>query len=222
MKNKEPERPRLIPASEARAEIEIDRSRFIARAAPVFTVEEARAFIQRNKVDFPDASHHVPAFLIGHGAGVTAHCSDDGEPAGTAGRPALVVLQGSGLGDIAVVVTRYFGGIKLGTGGLVRAYTEAVQEVLRLLPRAEKVATADAMLAFPYTYIVRVRELVAGGGGQILEEDFGADVTVTARFRAENVSTFAEAVKNLTRGTVETIIISTDPNTIFPVQPQGG
>ena len=222
MKNKEQERPRLIPASEARAEIEIDRSRFIARAAPAFTVEEARAFIQRNKADFPEASHHVPAFLIGHGAGVTAHCSDDGEPAGTAGRPALVVLQGSGLGDIAVVVTRYFGGIKLGTGGLVRAYTEAVQEVLRVLPRAEKVATADVMLAFPYTYIVRVRELAADGGGQILEEDFGADVTVTARFRAESVSTFAEAVKNLTRGTVETIIISTDPNTIFPVQPQGG
>jgi uncharacterized YigZ family protein len=222
MKNKGQEPPRLIPASEARAEIEIDRSRFIARAAPVFTVEEARAFIQRNKADFPDASHHVPAFLIGHGAGVTAHCSDDGEPAGTAGRPALVVLQGSGLGDIALVVTRYFGGIKLGTGGLVRAYTEAVQEVLRLLPRAEKVATVDVMLAFPYTYIVRVRELVADGGGQILEEDFGADVTVTARFRAESVSPFAEAVKNLTRGTVETIIISTDPNTIFPVQPQGG
>ena len=106
-----------IPAEETRTEIRVSNSRFIATAAPAFSVKEARAFIDRIKAEFRDASHNVPAFVIGFGPSVTAHCNDDGEPSGTAGRPILAVLQGSGLGDIAVVVTRYFGGTKLGTGG---------------------------------------------------------------------------------------------------------
>ncbi|HID54218.1 MAG TPA: YigZ family protein, partial [Anaerolineae bacterium] len=76
-----------IPAAQARAEIEVKRSRFIATAVPAFTVEEAKAFIARIKKEFGDATHNVPAFIIGHGAAVTAHCNDDGEPSGTAGRP---------------------------------------------------------------------------------------------------------------------------------------
>ncbi|MEM9776594.1 MAG: YigZ family protein, partial [Chloroflexota bacterium] len=107
----------LIPAEKTKAEIEVKRSRFIATAAPVFTVEEAKAFIKEVKQEFSDASHNVPAFLVGHGSSITKHCNDDGEPSGTAGRPMLAVLEGSDLGDIAVVVTRYWGGIKLGTGG---------------------------------------------------------------------------------------------------------
>jgi uncharacterized YigZ family protein len=206
----------IIPGGEARAEIEIDRSRFIACCGPAFSVEEARAFIHHVKGDFPDASHHVPAFLIGRGVGVTAHCSDDGEPSGTAGRPVLVVLQGSGLGDTVLVVVRYFGGIKLGTGGLVRAYTEAAQAVLKVLPRAEKVATVDVLLAFPYTYVERVRQYVVKFGGQLIEEEFGADVTVSVRFREEQTTAFNEAIKNLTRGSVETIIVGRNPNTILP------
>ena len=73
--------------------------------------------------------------MIGHGASTTAHCSDDGEPSGTAGRPALSVLQGSGIGDVVLVITRYFGGTKLGTGGLVRAYGDSVRNLLKVLPR---------------------------------------------------------------------------------------
>jgi uncharacterized YigZ family protein len=212
----------LIPAGEVRIEIEVTRSRFLACIAPAFSVEEARTFIQQIKSEFSDASHHVPAFLIGHGAGVLTHCSDDGEPSGSAGRPALVVLQGSGLGDIVVVVTRYFGGTKLGIGGLVRAYTQAVQEALSVLPRAEKVATDDVMLAFPYTYLERVRQYVADHGGVLLGEDFGADVIVTARFRVEKTPDFSDDIKNLTRGKVETIIIEHNANTILPVRGLGG
>ena len=111
-----------LPARETRTEIKVKNSIFIATAAPVFTVAEAKAFVGRIKMEFADATHNVPAYLVGFGTTVTAHCSDDGEPSGTAGRPMLAVLQGSGLGDVAVVVTRYFGGTKLGTGGLVRAY----------------------------------------------------------------------------------------------------
>ncbi|UCC52815.1 MAG: YigZ family protein, partial [Anaerolineaceae bacterium] len=119
-----------IPAAERRTEIRVSNSRFIVTAAPAFTVEEAKAFIKRIKAEFKDASVNVPAYVIGYGPSVTAHCNDDGEPSGTAGRPMLAVLQGSGLGDIVAVVTRYFGGTKLGTGGLVRAYGDAVKEVL--------------------------------------------------------------------------------------------
>ncbi|MFN2122854.1 MAG: IMPACT family protein, partial [Candidatus Promineifilaceae bacterium] len=126
-----------IPAQETREEIRVSNSRFIATAAPVFSVDEAKEFIKKIKAEFSDASHNVPAFLVGYGPSVTAHCSDDGEPSGTAGRPMLAVLQGSGLGDIAVVVTRYFGGTKLGTGGLVRAYGDAVKVILENLPLAE-------------------------------------------------------------------------------------
>jgi len=207
----------LIPAQEARAEIIVVNSRFIASAAPAFNVDEARAFIQRIRAEFPDASHHVPCFLVGHGASVTAHCSDAGEPSGTAGRPALAVLQGSGLGDAAVVVTRYFGGTKLGTGGLVRAYSDAVRAVLAVLPRAVKIPTATLMAAFPYSFFEPVRLLIASHRGELLDQDFGADVTLSVRFRMEDVDGFQDALRELTRGTVQAEVVETQPDTIFPV-----
>jgi uncharacterized YigZ family protein len=205
----------IIPQREARAEIVIDRSRFIACAGPAFSVEQARGFISAVKREFPDASHHVPAFMIGHGAAVISHCTDDGEPAGTAGRPVLVVLQGSGLSDAVVVVTRYFGGIKLGTGGLVKAYTQAAQAVLNALPRAEKVSTYTIMLAFEYTYFERMRQYASAHQAIILEEDFGADVTLTLQIREEKFENFQMDVKDLTRGAVEAIIMQRDPETIM-------
>jgi len=206
-----------IPAQQARAEITVINSRFIATAAPAFSVEEARAFITRIRAEFSDASHNVPVFLIGYGASVTAHCSDDGEPAGTAGRPALAVLQGSGLGDVVVVVTRYFGGTKLGTGGLVRAYGDSVKAVLEVLPRAEKIPTHTVMLACDYSYFERIRLLIQEFQGQILDEDFGADVTLTARFAVWRLDPFQEALRELTRGSLQAEIIETNPETIMPL-----
>ncbi|HET59007.1 MAG TPA: YigZ family protein, partial [Chloroflexi bacterium] len=146
---------RIIPAAPASVELMVVNSRFIASAAPAFSVEEAKDFIQQVRRQYADASHNVPVFLIGHGSSVTAHCSDDGEPSGTAGRPALAVLQGSGLGDIAVVITRYFGGTKLGTGGLVRAYSDSMRAVLAAVPRARKVATVTAAFEMPYAFFER-------------------------------------------------------------------
>ena len=198
-----------IPARQTRIEIRVVNSRFIATAAPAFSVAEARAFIARIKAGFADASHNVPAYLIGHGATVIAHCSDDREPSGTAGRPALAVLRGSGLGDVAVVVTRYFGGTKLGTGGLVRAYGDAVREVLAVLPRAEKVPTHTVLLAVPYGYFERVRLAVTAHRGQILDEGFGADVTVTARFPVEHFPEFQAALREMSRGALQAEIVET-------------
>lgn len=207
----------LIPARETRTEIRVLNSRFIATAAPVFSVEDAKAFIARIRREFTDASHNVPAYLVGHGATVTAHCHDDGEPSGTAGRPALAVLRGSGLGDAAVVVTRYFGGTKLGTGGLVRAYGDAVRAVLSILPRAEKVPTHTVMLETPYPYFERVRLAVEAHHGQILDEDFAARVTVTARFAFEHFVPFQAALQELSNGTLQAVIVDTDEATIMPI-----
>ena len=205
-----------IPAKQTRVEIRVSNSRFIATAAPVFSVEEARAFISMVKEEFSDASHNVPAFLVGYGPSVTAHCSDDGEPSGTAGRPALAVLQGSGLGDIAVVVTRFFGGTKLGTGGLVRAYGDAVKEVLEALPLAEKVPTHTVMMAVPYNLFEQVRLLIEAHNGRVLDEEFAADVTITAQFAVEQVDPFQEALRELSHGRLEAEIVETNPETIMP------
>ena len=130
-----------IPANRTRVEEVILRSRFITTAAPAGTSEAARAFIASIRAEFPDATHHCYAFVAGPpGSTAQIGMSDDGEPGGTAGRPMLAVLLGSGIGDIAVVVTRYYGGTKLGTGGLVRAYSGGVKAVLDALPVCEKIS----------------------------------------------------------------------------------
>ena len=204
-----------IPAQEARAEIKVKNSRFIATAAPVFSVDEAKEFIAGIKAEFSDAAHNVPAYAVGYGPAVIAHCSDDGEPAGTAGRPILAVLQGSGLGDLAIVVTRYFGGTKLGTGGLVRAYSDAAKAVLTILPRAEKVPTHTVMLVIPYNYLERIRLLVTAHNGRILDELFAADITITAQFIVEAFTAFQQDLEEVSHGTLAAEIVETNEATIL-------
>lgn len=192
-----------VPAEEVRKEIVIQGSRFIATLAPVFSVDEAKAFLARMRSEFSDATHNVPAYLIGGGNSVLAHASDDGEPSGTAGRPALAVLQGSGLGDVVIVITRYFGGTKLGTGGLVRAYTQATQEVVAAVPRAEKALVDTLLLAVPYSLLERVRLLVVEMRGEVLDEEFAADVTLTLRFRVDDTALFQAGLQELSSGKLE-------------------
>jgi uncharacterized YigZ family protein len=208
--------PYPVPAEEIRRELTVSNSRFISSLAAVFSVDEAKAFIARIKAEFADASHNVPLYLIGHGDSEIAHCSDAGEPSGTAGRPALAVLRGSGLGDVAVVVTRYFGGTKLGTGGLVRAYSEAVRLVVDTVPRAEKVLTHTIMLVFSYTYLERVRLLVAAQEGKVLDEGFTVDVTMTARLRVKKLPSFQTSLSELTNGRVQAEVVETS-NILMPI-----
>jgi len=202
--------PYPIPSHEVRAEIRVVNSRFIATLAPAGSVDEARSFNSRIKAEFSDATHNVPVFLIGHGDSVTAHCSDDGEPSGTAGRPALAVLQGSGLGDVVLVVTRYFGGTKLGTGGLVRAYSDAVRAVLEKVERSVRVMADTVSVKLPYTYLERVRRIVANCGGIVLDEEFAADVTLTARLKVETTPEFQAQIIEMTNGTVKPVIRATE------------
>jgi uncharacterized YigZ family protein len=209
--------PYLIPAHEVRSEQVVVNSRFIATLAPVFSTDEARAFIKRIREEFSDATHNVPAYIIGGGNNVTDYCSDDGEPQGTAGRPALAVLRGSGLGDVAVVVTRYFGGTLLGTGGLVKAYTESTQLVTKSVPRAKKMQVHVAMLGLPYHLLERIRLMVGRHNGAILGEDFAADITMTVRFPVESFAGFQTDLLQLSSGSLQAEIIETN-EMLVPIQ----
>ena len=196
-----------IPLNEIRREHVVVNSRFIATLGPVFGIVEARAFIARIKTEFADASHNVPAYIIGGGNTVTEYFSDDGEPSGTAGKPALAVLRGSGLGDVAVVITRYFGGTLLGTGGLVKAYTESTQMVVNAVGRGRRVPVHVAMAAIPYNLLERVRLLVTRRGGEILGEDFAADITMTLQFPVDTFETFQNELRELSAGKLRAEVI---------------
>ena len=199
----------LIPLTEIRREHVVVNSRFIATLAPVFSAEEARAFIARIKKEFTDATHNVPAYIIGGGNTVMEFCSDDGEPSGTSGRPALAVLRGSELGDVAVVITRYFGGTKLGTGGLVKAYTESTQLVVNGVKRGRRVPVQVVMVAIPYNLLERVRFVVGKNSGEVLGEDFTEDVTMTLQFPDESFDGFQSELQELSAGKLNAEVIET-------------
>ncbi len=153
-------------AGPAYGEIVEKKSRFIAAAAPVSSEEEALAFLESVRRKYYDARHHCYAYLIREN-GMLERFSDDGEPGGTAGRPMLEVLRGAGLSDTAAVVTRYFGGVLLGTGGLVRAYTQALQAALE---NAETVTVrygARYLVTADYTLAGKLQYLFAGHGAVI-------------------------------------------------------
>lgn len=202
-------RPYSIPLTEIRREHIVVNSRFIATLAPVFNVDEARAFIARIKKEFADATHNVPAYIVGGGNTVTEFCSDDGEPAGTSGKPALAVLRGSGLGDVAVVVTRYFGGTLLGTGGLVKAYTESTQMVVGSVGRGRRVEVHVVRVAMPYNLLERVRLVAKRNHGEVLGEDFGGDVTMTLQFPVEYFDGFQNELRELSAGKLKPEVIET-------------
>jgi len=186
-----------------RTETRVSNSRFIATIAPAASVEAARAFIQSVREEMPDATHHVYAMRIGGGASVTDGMSDDGEPSGTSGPPVLAALRGSGLGDAVVVVTRYFGGTKLGTGGLVSAYGEAARAILAIAETEEKVERATLAFSAPYALYQPIRQAVEAVGGRIEAEEFAGDVALEVGIPVEEVEAFRGAVRDLSGGRVD-------------------
>ena len=207
-----------VPLTEIRREHIVLHSRFIATLAPVFSIDEARSFLARIKKEFADASHNVPSYIVGGGNTVTEFFSDDGEPSGTAGKPALAVLRGSGLGDVAVVVTRYFGGTLLGTGGLVKAYTESTQLVVNAVRRGRRVPVYVAMLAIPYNLLERVRLLVTRQRGNVLGEDYAADITMTLQFPIDSFEAFQNELREMSAGTLKAEVIESK-EMILPLDP---
>lgn len=194
-----------IPAGRARVELRFVNSRFIGTAGPAASVDEAKAFIAAVRAEMPDASHHVFAYVIGHGATTMLGMSDDGEPSGTGGRPALAVTRGSGLGDVVVVVTRYFGGTLLGTGGLVRAYGDTAKAVLAELPREAKIERRELIVALPYPAFEPVRRLIAAHEGAITSEEFAADVTLTILLPTTHLAALTAAIIEATAGQAEIV-----------------
>jgi len=189
-----------IPAGPARVELTVVNSRFIASAAHTPSVEAAKAFITAVRAEMPDASHHCFAYLVGYGASVTAGMGDDGEPAGTAGRPMLAVLRGAGLGDVAVVVTRFFGGTLLGTGGLVRAYGDATKAVLEALPRGERVERRAVAVRVSYAGYAAARRALEAHGAEIAGEEFATDVRIAALLPADALAPAAAELAELSAG----------------------
>ena len=189
-----------IPAARVRTEHVVSRSRFIATAGPARSVAEARAFIAAVRAELPGATHHASAYIIGHGATTTHGQSDDGEVAGTAGRPALAVLRGSGLGDAVLVITRYYGGTLLGTGGLVKAYGDAAKAAVAAVPRLEKIARQTLRVTLPYPAYEPARRLVSTHAGTVLEEEFGEGVTLRVEVPEAEVAAFTRALADASAG----------------------
>jgi len=199
----------LILRQGTRAELTVRKSRFLAEATPVDSAEAARELWRERKRTYSDCNHVVFAFICGPQGGVMG-CSDDGEPSGTSGRPVLEVLKGSGITNVLLTVTRWFGGIKLGTGGLVRAYTESAQLALADPPTAELVPLTRFSLALSYIHYEAARRRFPEFAAEITGEEFAAAVTLTGVLPSANFTAFSAAVRDLTGGTVIPQILSSD------------
>ncbi len=192
-----------IPAAPCRCEIEVNRSRFIASIEMVETPDQAQDFVARLKQEFPTANHNCWAYLCGPpGSSDRIGLSDDGEPHGVAGKPLLTALQHSGLGDLAVVVTRFFGGIKLGKGGMVKAYTQAAQSALEQLDVAEKIAWEELRFSCAYPLLSSIERLLPDYEATILEQQFAAQVVLHIRVAQEHLVALRTRLTDLSAGQI--------------------
>ncbi len=183
-------------------EIVEKKSRFIATLRPVRTEEEAAAFIEQMKKQYWDARHNCSAFVIGD-RGELTRCSDDGEPPHTAGRPMLDVLLASGIRNVCVVVTRYFGGTLLGTGGLIRAYQAAVKEGLAHCDIAEKCSAYPVTVETDYNGIGKLLYLTAQDSLPVLRTDYTDVVTAVVLVSKDAFGSFEKKVSEATAGTAK-------------------
>lgn len=206
----------IVPATRATHTIRVKNSRFIADIAPAEETQIAEGFISAVKDTYPDATHHVPAYIIGHGSSKISHASDDGEPSGTAGRPALAVLEGSGLGDVVIVITRYFGGTKLGTGGLVRAYSEATRAVVEKVPKAQKLRVHILTFSVPYSLYETLVHVVHSNAGVVSHDQFTTDVRLTVKIPSESYEEFYDEIMEISSGQIEPRILDQNATAIMP------
>jgi len=194
----------LVPGARHRAEQTLDRSRFICTVERVSSAADAQEFLREMNAEFADATHNCWAYLIGApGSTDRIGMSDAGEPHGTAGRPMLTVLQHSGVGDIAAIVTRYYGGTNLGTGGLVKAYGGTVQLALATMPRVERIDYTELTVAVGYESISPVQQLLPRFEASSLGEEYGERATFRLRVPVANVEAMRAALLDATSGRAE-------------------
>jgi uncharacterized YigZ family protein len=190
-----------IPARVHRVEETIQRSRFVTTVAHTPSPEAAHAFVAAIRDEFPDATHHCWAFVAGPpGSTMRIGMSDDGEPHGTAGRPMLTTLLHADLGEVVAVCTRYYGGVKLGTGGLSRAYSGGVTLALDSLPTETKVERTTLVVTVGYAEVDGIQRLIDEMELLVIGEDFGAEVSYELGVPVSETEAFRRRVGDLTRG----------------------
>jgi uncharacterized YigZ family protein len=196
-----------VIARDGEHEVEIQRSRFLCTVARVSDVDEANAVIARVRRAGPDATHHCVALRIGDpdtGA-LTARSNDDGEPSGTAGVPMLEVLTRRGLTDVVAVVSRWFGGIKLGAGGLVRAYSGVLAETLDIVGELRRVRHRELLLAVPHDRAGRLENHLRNSPYRLRGVDYGSDVTFTVAVTEDAVGEFEAWLAEHSGDTIEVL-----------------
>jgi uncharacterized YigZ family protein len=195
----------LVPKGTFETEYIVCRSRFIGRGVRVDTPEEARVEITRRREEYSDATHVVYAFAAGPESSRAMGMSDDGEPKGTAGRPVLEVVKGKGITNVLVTVVRYFGGTKLGTGGLVRAYTESARRTLAGLPLEPWVIEVEFTVGLPYPLYEPALKILEEHRGKRLDEEFDTLVRLTGSVPESDFTFFKEKITTLSRGEVDIV-----------------
>jgi uncharacterized YigZ family protein len=196
----------LVPKEKSEIEFTEKRSRFIGQIFPISSEEEARGYIDEVKARYHDARHNCWCYALKKG-GVVRY-SDDGEPQGTAGQPMLFVFQREGIEDVCCVVTRYFGGILLGTGGLTRAYSRAAKEALDKAGILSVQRWNNISMTGPYSFFERLRIEIKLAGGMLDRAEYGADVKLRAVIPESNIAGFIERVNEVTGGGVEVTVTS--------------
>ena len=195
----------IVPFQEAETEMIEKRSRFIGHVWRVESEEEARSLIEATRKKYHDARHNCWCYIIREGN--ILRYSDDGEPQGTAGQPMLNVFQREEVTNVCCVVTRYFGGILLGAGGLTRAYGGTAKLALNEAGISRMRLWASLAVPCSYSLYERMRLTVEQSGGVVTDTDFGTDVVMTVTLPAEDVDAFCAQVTELTAGTVEPLLI---------------
>ncbi|WP_297064976.1 YigZ family protein [Thermococcus sp.] len=184
------------------ARLIVKKSVFIGYASPAKTEEEARKFIAKIKNHHGDATHNVSAYIINDGRNFAVRYDDDGEPKGSSGKPILNVIQNRGLSNVVVVVTRYFGGMKLGYGGLVKAYSDAASRAIDKAGIVDVYETERFEATFPYNLFHAVKKTVEDAGGRIIWEEYGQLVKFTVETRKGEAERLMELLRERTKGRV--------------------
>ncbi|MGO1191647.1 MULTISPECIES: YigZ family protein [Vibrio] len=198
------EQPYLIPIDRVIFEEEIKKSLFITHIAHTPTIEIAKAFVDEIKTQHASARHNCWGFVAGRPEdSLLWGFSDDGEPSGTAGKPILAQLSGSGIGEMTAVVTRYSGGIKLGTGGLVKAYGGGVQQALKQVQTIEKKITTQLQLGLDYSLMPLVQSIMAQYQAAQLDGNFGQRIDLLVEIDIREADVFTQTLVNKTGAKVE-------------------
>ncbi len=193
----------LRPAQRQRTATEVKLSRFITTIAPTADRAASAAFVHEIQQEFADANHNCYARVIGApGTTTEAGMSDDGEPQGAAGKPLLTTLLHSGIGDITVVVSRYFGGVRLGKGGMIRAYTQALQHALQTLATEEYVPRTFVRLTLDYPLLERVQQMLQQYEAVIKHTDYTEQVSITLQLPQEYLQIFCDRIRDLSNANI--------------------